>query len=359
MKVIQVLPCLNYGDAIGNDTLALHNALKKNGYHSCIFAEVYDQRIPKGIADTMNHWKEPSNDDVIIYHLSVGWEYIDKIRSAKCRKIAIYHNITPSNYFKSYDLNAFTFCMTGLDEVKELKNDFDYVLADSAFNKQDLISYGYQCKIDVLPILIAFDDYKKQPSKSRMKQLSEIKGAKVLFLGRIVPNKKIEDVIHAFALYRKYYDPEAVLNLVGMYNRNDVYYRQLKEYINRIGETNVYFSGHVKFDEILAYYRSADIFLCMSDHEGFCVPLVESMYFGIPIVAVSSTAIPDTLGGSGFLLQKKDYLEAASAMNRIMTDATLKSQIVQGEKERLKYFDNARIEKLFINDFKTFLDQSK
>lgn len=355
MKVIQVLPCLNYGDAIGNDTLALNTALINNGYDACVFAEAVDQKIPVGVADTMDHWHTPEKDDVIIYHLSVGWDYIDRIIQAPCRKIAIYHNVTPAHFFKPYDASAYEYCKSGLEEVKKLKDTFDYCLADSQFNKQDLIDYGYKCQIDVLPILIPFDDYKKTPSAKVLKEQVSYKGNRILFLGRVVPNKRIDELLRIFAYYQKYFDDSAVLNLVGMYNFNDVYYRQLRDYQKKLNLKHVNFTGHVKFNEILAYYRTADAFLCASDHEGFCVPLVESMYFGIPIIAKDTTAVGDTLGGSGFLIKEENDLEIAAALNRVLNDKKLKEQIINSEKKRLLDFDNKKVENRFIELLENFL----
>ena len=358
MKIIQMLPCLNYGDAIGNDTIALYHALKENHYDTVIFSEAVDQRLPSHIAKTMDSWKKPAKDDVIVYHLSVDWKYINKIVQAKCRKIAIYHNITPGKFFKGYDEHAFKDCQRGLEEIGKLKNVFDYIIADSQFNKNDLISYGFKCKIDVLPVLISFEDYKKKPSKTILEKYKNAPGHNILFVGRIAPNKKQEDVIAAFSLYKKYYDPAARLFLVGNYNRKDRYYRRLQGYVDLLHVKDVYFSGHIKFNEIIAYYCVSDLLLCMSEHEGFCVPLVESMYFKLPVIAYDSSAIKETLGGSGIVFEKKDYNLVAALMNRVLTDEPLRKQMIEDESKRLTFFDNNRIKGQFITYLNQYLARS-
>ncbi len=359
MKIIQMLPCLNYGDAIGNDVIAIHHALQANGYQSQIIAEVVDQRLGNDLAQTIDQWKAPKKDDIIIYHLSVGWKYINYVTDAKCRKICIYHNITPAHFYKNYDSTAYNYCLTGIEEVKRIAGAFDYCLADSDFNRQDLISYGFKCKIDVLPILIAFDDYKKEPGKGVIRKYKDTPGANILFVGRVVPNKMHEDLIRAFYLYKKYYDPDAKLFLVGRYIETDVYYRRLKGYIDALGVQDVIFPGHIKFNDILAYYSIADVFLCMSEHEGFCVPLVESMFFHVPILAYDSTAIASTLGGSGILFKEKNMTEVAGLIDRVVKDQDLRKAMIEGQDRRLKDFDNAVVMDMFLKYLKDFIAQDQ
>lgn len=358
MRVIQVLPCLKYGDAVGNDTLALHNSLLHHGIKAEIFAEAVDEKLKKYHAYTIDKWKEPKKDDVLIYHLSIGWEYIHLVTQAKCKKIAIYHNITPKDFFRGYDGKSYENCRLGLDEIKTLTNVFDYILCDSEFNKNDLISYGFKCRIDVLPILIPFEDYKKKPAQSIIKRYQNEPGHNILFVGRVAPNKKIEDVIAAFSKYKESYDPYARLFLVGNYSRKDIYYRRLQEYVDALKLTDVYFSGHIKFNEILAYYRIADVFLCMSEHEGFCVPLVESMFFQLPVIAYDSSAVGDTLGGAGIMFKQKNFNEVAALINRVATDETLRREMISAEIQRLSDFDNIKVENLFIQYFNDFLRRS-
>ncbi|MBR3356631.1 MAG: glycosyltransferase family 4 protein [Solobacterium sp.] len=359
MKIIQMLPCLTHGDAIGNEVIAIDRALKSNGYKSVIYAEILDYRLESTDSKTIKEWEEPAKDDVIIYHFSIGWRFLPNIRKAKCKKICIYHNITPSHFFKDYDAAVYNNCKNGLAELKTCADLFDYCLADSEFNKQDLISYGFTCPIDVLPILIAFDDYKKEPDRKVIRRYKNQPGANILFVGRVAPNKKQEDIIHAFALYKKYYDKDARLFLIGKYFDTDIYYRRLSSYIKSIGVEDVYLMGHIKFTEILAYYTIADVFLCMSEHEGFCVPLAESMFFHVPIIAYDSTAIPSTLGGSGILFQEKNMLEVAGLIDRVVKDEELRRTIIAGQDARLKDFDNAVIMDQFMTYLRNFIASGK
>ena len=210
---------------------------------------------------------------------------------------------------------------------------------------------GYTCPIDVLPILIPFDDYAKTPSQQVIDRYSD-GYTNLIFKGRIAPNKRQEDVIRAFYDYKKFYNPKSRLILVGGHNGMERYYHRLKSYINALELEDVVFPGHIKFDEILAYYKIADVFLCQSEHEGFCVPLVEAMYFDVPVVAYDSSAIAGTLGGGGFLLKDKNPVETAGVINRVVTDEALRTQIIKNQQARLADFDHKVIEA----QFKTYLD---
>jgi glycosyltransferase involved in cell wall biosynthesis len=359
VKVIQMLPTFMFGDAIGNEALEIDRILKDAGYETTIYAENISDSIPKNIVhDIRQGFEEPDRDDVILYHMSIAWAYFPCIQRAQCRKIALYHNVTPASFFKEYHKDFYDGCMSGLNEVKRLKNEFDYCLADSEFNRQDLISYGYSCPIDVLPLIIPFEDYRKKPDSRVIRKYSSpnpcAKGSNVAFVGRIVPNKKFEDIIAAFTLYQRNYDQDAKLFLVGNYGKDDVYYRRLRDYVQELGVKNVFFTGHISFAEILAYYRIADVFVCMSEHEGFCVPIVESMLFKTPIIAFDAGAVADTLGGGGILLKEKDPLLTAGLIDRVVRDGELREEILKGQRRQLSRFRFERIRDLFLRYLSAF-----
>ena len=140
---------------------------------------------------------------------------------------------------------------------------------------------------------------------------------------------------------------------------NDSYYKKLRDYIYGLDISDVYFTGHIGFDEILAYYKLADIYLCMSEHEGFCVPLVEAMFFDVPIVAYDKCAIKYTLGGSGFLLDDNDPLLTAGVINKIVTNSALRDKLIEGQRTRLKDFGYDTVSAQFIKYLKSFIDSAK
>ena len=358
MRVVQLLPTLSFGDAIGNDTLALSGVIREMGYSTGIYAENIDKRLPGDIAQTTDKLCDLAEDDVIIYHKSTGTDLSFRLEEFRCRRIMVYHNITPPGFFRSYSIPATQLTELGYKGVDFLRDKVDYVMADSAFNKDELVKRGYTCPIDVRPILIRFEDYKQAPDEATVKKYSDGK-KNLIFVGRIAPNKKQENVIRAFYCYKKL-NPESRLILVGSERGMENYQERLIKYARALGiGDDVVFTGHIKFSEILAYYHIADVFVCMSEHEGFCVPLVESMFFDTPIVAYDTSAISDTLGGSGILLDNNDPVFAAEVINRVLTDEKLREAVIEGQRRRLDDFSYERVSEIFKKELKDFIDGKK
>lgn len=345
MRVIQMLPTLVFGDAIGNDTLALYEVLKKGGYKTAIYAEYFDERY-KDIA-ALDKDYIPQKGDILIYHMSTGSDLNYRISDYPVKMVMIYHNITPGHFFAQYDAFVTEVCNSGRRATEYYKKKMSFCMADSEFNKQELLEMGYKCPVEVLPILIDFDDYKKKPNEKVIEKYND-GYINILFTGRVAPNKKHEDLIAAFCYYKKYINPKSRLLLVGRHDFFPGYYARLAEYVDYLGVEDVIFTGQVKFPDILAYYRVADVFLCLSEHEGFCVPLVESMMFDLPIIAYDSCAVGETLGGSGFLLPDKSPAVAAEAIQRVVTDKVLQRTMIEGQRKRLEHFSHDRINARFL-----------
>ena len=357
MQLVQLLPTISYGDAVGNDTLALKKIIQEMGFDTEIYAENIDQCLPAGTAKPVSAFPKLSENDVIVYHGSTGTDLNFELPKLGCRNLMVYHNITPPEFFRMYSHGAERLTSYGLQGVRNLADKVDYCIADSDFNRKDLREMKYNCLIDVCPILIPFEDYEKIPDQNIVRKYEEDGYVNVLFTGRIAPNKKQEDVIRAFYYYHTYYNKKSRLFLVGSWNGMEKYYDRLCSYVKVLGlSDSVAFTGHVKFDEILAYYKVANLFLCMSEHEGFCVPLVEAMYFGIPVIAYRSTAIPDTLGGSGLLLESKEPKTVAAVMHQLISDSWLYQKTVDDQRRRLKDFSYERVKKRFIGLMNGFLE---
>lgn len=351
MMVLQMVSTLLYGDAVGNDVLALGEAIKEMGYETAIYTDAIDARLPEEVARKADALPDLGAEDVMIYHMAGGTRLNKVFAELKCKKVMVYHNITPPEFFEGYDAVSKKMCQEGYEQLRWLSDKVDYCLADSEQNKKDLIENGFQCKIDVLPIVIPFEDYDKKPSEDIINRYKD-GFVNILFVGRIVPHKKHEDVVKAFYEYKKHYNHKARLIFVGSGSSGEKYYRGLQRYIEELGVEDVVFPGHINFSEVLGFYHVADVFLCQSEHEGFCVPLVEAMYLNIPIIAYASTAIPGTLNGSGILMDKKDPLMTAGMIHQLMTDEQLKKTVLENQKERLADFDNEVVKKQFAEYFR-------
>lgn len=347
MKIVQLLTTIAYGDAIGNDTLAIRDFIREKGYETAIYAEGIDPRLPAGTALPWDRMPTLERDDILLYHASTGTPLNIRQLSYGGKKVMIYHNVTPPRYFSGYSPTAEDNCRWGELQIGYIARYVDYCIADSEYNKQQLLAMGCQCPIEVCPILIPFEDYEKAPDEKLLQKYRGDGWTNLLFVGRIAPNKCQQDVIRAFYVYQKRYNPKSRLFLVGN-GTGEKYQQQLADYAQQLGIADkVIFPGHIKFNAILAYYHLADIFICMSEHEGFCVPIVEAMHFRKPIVAYASTAIPETLGRGGLLLDSKDPELAAGAINRVLEDSNLKKYLLSRQEEELKRFQYEAVKERF------------
>lgn len=355
MKVIQLLPTISFGDAVSNDAIAIKKIIADMGYETGIFAENIDPRLPKDTAVSVNDLPVLQTEDVIIYHGSTGTELNYKLPHMGGRKVMIYHNITPPEFFKPYSLAVAQLTQDGLDGIRYLADKLDYCIAASDYNKRDLLGMGFNCPIDVCPIVIPFSDYEKEPDAQVIKKYSNDGITNLLFVGRIAPNKKQEDIISSFYYYHKYYNPQSRLFLVGSSNGMENYHNRLCRYIQQLGiEDDVVFPGHIKFSEILAYYTIADAFICMSEHEGFGVPLVEAMFFKVPIIAYKCAAVPFTMGNQGMLLETKEPSYVAAVIDRVISDKALQKYLLQVQYNRLLDYQYDRVRKSFEGKISAF-----
>lgn len=335
-RIIQFLDSYSYGDGIGNHAGALHNALKARGVETQTYARYVDPRLSH-MAQHMDTY-EPGEEDVILFHLGSGSELNRRVATYGRPIILNYHNITPPEFFAGYSPSLEANCRAGYQEVKDLADKVDMAISVSAYNSSQLKKMGYTCPLRNIPIVMDFGDYAKEPDADTVEKYSD--GVKnIVFVGRISPNKKHEDIIMDFYYYTKYFEPNSRLILVGNPRGFEGYYLRLRKLVKKLGLNNVVFTGHIKFTQILAFYHVADLLLCESEHEGFCIPLVEAMYFGKPIVAYNSSAIGETLGNGGILLQEKDPRFVAAVMDQVIRDETLREKILQQQKQELKRFD--------------------
>ena len=339
MRIIQLLPTMSFGDAVSNDAAAIRQMIREMGHETEIYAGSIDRRLPAGSAVPLRDMKATTEEDALIYHGSTGDLLNLWVPRMKGKKMLIYHNITPPRYFRGYSRKLEEVTGNGYREMKMLAGDFPCAVADSDYNRQDMRRLGFRCPIEVCPIVIPFEDYDREPDPETMDRYRGDGKTNLLFVGRIAPNKKQENVIRAFHHYHRYYNPESRLFLVGSARGTERYLAQLRHYVTALGlEESVVFPGQISFPAILACYRLADVFVCMSEHEGFCVPVVEAMYFGKPIVALRAAAVPETLGKAGLLLEDSNPETAAAAIDRVLRDEGLRAYLKAGREEQLRKY---------------------
>lgn len=338
MKIIQIMPTVSFGDAVSNDARAIADVIEEMGYKTAIYAENIDQRIKDKRVCKISKLKKLGKNDIVIFNHSTGTDLCYTLPKLSGRKMMIYHNITPPEFFRPYSAAATRLTKFGYEGTKFLSDKIEYVMPVSEYNASDLRRMGYKCDMFTRPILIPFEDYAKEPDPQVLAKYSGDGYTNIVFVGRIAPNKKQEDLIAAFSYYKKHINPKSRLIIVGSSGGMERYADSLKAYVKALKTEDIIFTGHISFPSILAYYRLADVFLCMSEHEGFCVPLVEAMYFDTPIIAYDSSAIADTLGGSGILINDKDPVFVSMIIDRLVKDDALRNRVIEKQRQRLSDF---------------------
>lgn len=358
MRIIQLLPTMSFGDAVSNDAAAIGRMIREMGSEAEIYAENIDGRLEAGTAKFVKDMTPPEEEDVLIYHGSTGDALNYLVPRLKGKKIMRYHNITPPHYFHSYSAEAEKRCANGYREIRRIAGAFRAGVADSDYNRQDMRRLGFHCPIDVCPIVMPWSDYEREPDREVAARYGNDGWTNLLFVGRIAPNKRQENVIRAFHHYHRAYNPKSRLFLVGSAAGTERYLDRLKAYVNSLGlGGRVIFPGQTSFPTILAYYQLADAFICMSEHEGFCVPVIEAMYFRVPIIALRAAAVPETLGKGGLLLDSPDPETAAAAMDRVVRDGNLRQAIRKEQEKRIRDFDYGMVSRRMERSIRSIIGE--
>ncbi len=339
--VHQVLATLGYGDAIGHEVLGIQRVLRAAGYTSEIFVETADRRLEDLTLDYRDLPAASHPDNLLIHHFSIGSRASRIAYALPDRMALVYHNITPPEFFVDVHPLLVQLCYLGRRELSVYANRVDLALGDSEYNRAELESLGF-ANTAVLPVVPDFSHLGGTPNFMQAGAFDD-EWVNVLFVGRMIPNKRIEDVIRTFHAYKRWFNPRARLLLVGSHGGFERYLAMLHQFIARIGAADVHLLGHVTNEELAAYYSISDVFLCASEHEGFCVPLMEAFHMGVPVVAYAATAVPATMDGGGLLFHDKDPVAVASLVDAVVADARLRHAVIERQ--------DAALDRLLAKDF--------
>jgi L-malate glycosyltransferase len=350
-RVHQVLATLGYGDAIGHEVLGIQRVLHSAGYDSEIFVETADRRLADLTTDYRELVGAISPDDILIHHFSIGSRASRTAYALPGRMVLVYHNITPPEYFLGVHKDLVKLCFRGRRELTAYIARCELALGDSAYNRDELANLGFP-STGVLPVVPDFSHLDLPPNTMTSAAFDD-GWTNILFVGRVIPNKKFEDLIRAFHVYRTRHNPRSRLLLVGSYSGFERYLAMLHGLIARLATPDVHFLGHVSNEELTALYDVADLFLCASEHEGFCVPLIESFYKRVPVVAFAATAVPATMDGGGVLYSTKDPFDVARLMAAVLDDEAIEENIIASQDAalaRLRRRDFAGTLLRFVDD---------
>jgi glycosyltransferase involved in cell wall biosynthesis len=326
-RVHQILATLGYGDAIGNEVLGINRALRAAGYLSEIIVETADPRLEDLTVDYRDIVDEIGEDDLLIHHFSLGSRASRTAFALPCRMAIVYHNITPPEYFLGVHDQLVRQCYHGRRELLAYRTRCEMALGDSEFNRQELEALGFS-PTAVLPVVPGFS-HLQGPPDTRVLDAFDDDWTNVLFVGRVIPNKRPDDLIRFFHAYKTWFNPRSRLIIAGSYGGFDAYLAQLHALIAALGVRDVHILGQVTNEELTALYDCADVYLCASEHEGFCVPLVEAFYKGVPVVAYAATAVPATMDGGGVLYETRDPRRVAAIVDGVISDSVVQETILE------------------------------
>jgi glycosyltransferase involved in cell wall biosynthesis len=348
----QLLPDIVYGDAISNQAINIREHLRGRGYASEIFVKRREARM-----ESEARLFDPAlvaASDALLYHHSIGSELTAFAVAHAGAKCLVYHNVTPAEYYAPYRPGFAWMLETGRAHLPRLAPHFPVSVGDSAFNAAELAACGFESP-GVLPIICDPAKWNLRADAALMERLQDGR-VNLLFVGRIAPNKKQDELVEAFAHYHQL-DADSRLVIAGAGRASDPYYTRLVRSIAARGlSDHVIITGQITNAELLAYYRTAHLYWSLSEHEGFGVPLVEAMWFDVPALAYRSAAVPETLGKAGVMFDRKDDLRAVAALAKLLTrgggdgdDALRRRAVVAAGRARREAFTPASVQPILDN----------
>jgi glycosyltransferase involved in cell wall biosynthesis len=334
--VHQFHPVLAPGDAMSDHVFALRARLREWGYEAHAYA-VEAKAGVDGVHSYRRLFRAVRPTDLLILHFSVGHEVFDRLARIEARKVLVYHNVTPPEFFAGVNDHAAVHARLGLRQLAGLAPRVDLAIGVSEFNARDLAEIGF-ANVTTVPILIEWSRYATPADESTLASMSS-RRTRILFVGRISPNKRQDELIRMLAYYRACIDPEAMLYLVGSFRDQPQYHARIIALRDALDlGSAVVFAGAVSLPTLMAYYRRASVFCSLSEHEGFGVPLLEAMHLGVPVVAYDAAAVGETLDGGGIRLARKDLAEAAETCALVLERDDLRERLVASGRRRAQDF---------------------
>ena len=328
------------GAAVSSDVLGMRAALETHGYDVRVYAETSDVKVPTiwPVNEVNSFLADPA--DVLIYHHSIGWSpALEMLKTVNCRTVVKYHNITPPVFFSGFSGWHEQKCREGQEQLQAIADeDCDLYLSDSDYNQQELLAIGAdESRTFVVPPFHEID--RLQSMEAELETLDAYRDGTtiVLSVGRVAPHKGHPDLLKAFATYHHACNQNSRLLIVGREEEAfAAYSARLRELIKFLSlEDAVTFTGEISDAVLRALYLLANVFVCTSEHEGFCLPLVEAMATKVPIVAYESAAISETLGRAGILLEDRKPEMMAESINVLTNDEAM--NVAVGIEGRRRY----------------------
>jgi L-malate glycosyltransferase len=333
-RVHQVTGAAGRHDAVTNQMLAYDELLRGWGLAGGMHAVVVSPGTSKRIEPLSN--MAPDADDVVLIHYS-GWiTGMAPLLELPQRKALVYHNITPAKYFWSVHPAVAVICEVGRDKLPALVAASRVTAGVSSYNADELRAAGAPDP-HVVPILadpkrLAYDGV---PATEE--------GPLILAVGRLAPHKRPDLVIRAFALYQRQHAPDARLLYAGAHH-NPPYHARLEQLVDEVGANHVRLAGALDDHDLARAYASASVMLSLSEHEGFCIPLLEALHADLPVLARPSGGMPEVGGDAVLWIDDGDDLSVvAELLHLAVTDGELRSELVRRGRRRADEFAPDRV----------------
>lgn len=330
--VHQLLPVLSYGDAIGGAVLRTRAMLRRLGFRSAVYADLIDQRLAREAHPAAELAAGVGPGDAVLYHLSIGSPLARLVETLPARRVVVHHNITPPDFYRDTSVRVVYWLKRGERDLRRLAPVADLVIGDSTYNLEAAVAAGARRSVVIPPPV---DLARLSPREARPQSPPQM-----LFVGRIAPNKRVEELVRALAALRGTCVPDARLVVGGSADDTGAYLAGLRSLAGRLGVAGAVDlpTRRLTDEELGARYASATVFATASEHEGFCIPLLEAMAFSVPVVARAAGAVPETLGDAGVLVESRDPLVWAALIGRLMTDPRLRRALAAAGRRRLADF---------------------
>ena len=340
MIINQWVPAAHRGDAIGDSARRVRDMLRTLGHTSDLYALTIDESL----RDDVRPFDDAGVDrgDATIFHYALPSPMTERFAALSSGRILQYHNITPAHFFAPYDPGLFRLAVLGRRELATLAGRVDYALGDSDYNRRELEELGFT-DTGVLPIAVDTARMSRLPTQPALARMLDDGLTNILFVGRLAPNKKIEDHIRLAELYKRYIDADYRFIFVGRDDAVPRYFTMIRALVTEfhMRSDRFWFTGPVPDDDLATFYRTADAYVSLSEHEGFCVPLLEAMAADVPVLAYAAAAVPETLGDAGVQFAPKDLEYAAELLGRLVYDNDLRAPVLAGQRRRLVDFGDA------------------
>lgn len=348
----QFAPTCCKGDGITNGMFFTRDLLREMGFKSDIYCELILDSLDDEVFPLKQLVLDDANVDVLFVHHSLGYANSAWLDSIKAQKILVYHNITPPEFLP--DNGLIDLSVLGRQQLFAWSGKYRGAIGDSAFNCLELIVANYS-NIKEIPLLVDLERAKSiAPSHSDDEEWYST--INLLFIGRICENKNQLKLIQLLILLKHSFDLPVRLTLAGGLT-SPAYLEKIQTVIHDNNlEKDVHLLGKVSDASLVNLYRQADVYISLSEHEGFGMPLIEAMLYDLPVLASATSAIPTTLGTGGVLLSPDSTLsEIANQINMVLTQPAYRRKIIDAQRKNLERFSRQKI-KQQLRDYLCELD---